>query len=153
MTLRLLWSSIAIICLSGSAHAGFVEICKDSFPVGVLSGLFSFTIAGQSGTFDAPVGACTQAFQLPDGFATITEVPHPGAKFYGVATFPDTRLITFDSVTASATVLIVPGDISTQTVVFFTNTNTPEPASGWLLGSGVTLWALRRKFTKRLPTS
>ena len=149
MRSRLFWSAIGFVCLSSAAHAGYIEICKDAIPIGSLSGLFSFTIAGQSGTFTTPVGACTSDFQLPDGLATITEVPQPGTMFYSVSTFPDDRLISFDPITESVVVEIVPGDISTETVVDFTDTPIPEPGTGWLFGLGLTFWAVRRESHKR----
>lgn len=148
-----LWSVATFVCFSSFAHAGLIEICKDSTPVGALSGPFSFTIAGQNGTFTVPVGACTPVFELPDGLAIITEDPQSGVEFFSVATFPDERLVSFDPLTSSATVLIVPGDISFETIVTFTNTpaNTsiPEPGTAWLLGAGLALWFLRRSLTKR----
>jgi hypothetical protein len=147
--MRPFWSAIVFVGLSSSAHAGFIEICKDSIPAGSLSGLFSFTIAGQSGTFDVPVGACTADFQLPDGLALITEVSRNDAMFFSVSTFPDDRLVSFDPIMGSATVQIVPGDISTETVVDFINAPIPEPGTGWLFGSGLTLWALRRNLMER----
>jgi hypothetical protein len=156
MSSRLFWNAIVLICLSSSAQAGVIEICKDSDPVGSLSGLYSFTIGGQTGTVLVPVGACTDAFLLPDGFAVITEVPVPGSIFESVSTFPDDRLISFDPQLGSATVLIVPGDLSdpsTETLVDFVNTPSaiPEPGTGWVVGSGLALWALCRNLTKR-PT-
>jgi hypothetical protein len=81
--------------------------------------------------------------QLPDGFATITELPQPGTTLLGVFTFPNDRLISFDPTTKSAIVLITPGDISTQTVITFTNASVPEPGTGWLFGLGLILWAGR----------
>ena len=153
MIYRLFWSAILVIGLSRSAHAGFIEICKDSVPVGALTGLFSFTVAGQSGTFPAPVGACTPAFQLPNGPAFITEVPKTGSTIFGVSTFPTNRLDSFDPITGTARVQIVAGDISTQTVVTFANTpagpSIPEPGTGWLLGLGLAYWGIRRNLTKR----
>jgi len=54
MGYRLLWSAIqsavVLVCLSGYAQAGLIEICKDDRPAGSLSGLSTFTIAGQTGT-------------------------------------------------------------------------------------------------------
>jgi PEP-CTERM motif len=141
-------SAVVLVCLSGYAQAGLIEICKDDSPAGSLSGLSNFAIAGQAGTVAVPVGACSPAIQLPDGFATIRELPQPGTTLIGVFTFPNDRLISFDTTTASAVVLIVPGDISTQTVVTFTNAPislVPEPGTRWLFGLGLTLWALRRK--------
>ena len=149
MISRFFWSAIVLVCLSSSARAGYIEICKDSLPAGALSGLFSFTVLGQSGTFVAPAGACTLPFQLPDGLANITEVFQVDAMFFGVATFPEDRLVSFDSITGSAIVQIVAGDISTQTVVTFTNTPIPEPGTGWLFGTGLTFWVLGRNLTKR----
>ena len=152
MSYRLLWSAIqsavVLVCLSGYAQAGMIEICKDASPAGSLSGLSTFAIAGQPGTVAVPVGACSSAIQLPNGFATITELPQPGTTLIGVSTFPGDRLISFDATTESAVVLIVAGDISTQTVVTFTNapiTGVPEPGTGWLFGLGLTFWAFRTR--------
>jgi hypothetical protein len=157
MSSRLFWNAVALVCLSSSAQAGVIEICKDADPAGSLSGLFSFVIDGQLGTVLVPVGACTDAFLLPDGLAVITEIPVPGTILETVFTFPDDRLVSFDLQTGSATVLIVPGDLldpSTQTLVDFVNTRRsfpqiPEPGTGWVVGSGLALWALCRNRMKR----
>ena len=150
MSYRLLWSAIqsavVLVSLSGYAQAGLIEICKDASPAGSLSGLATFSIAGQPGTVAVPVGACSSAIQLPNGFATITELVQPGTTLIGVSTFPSDRLISFDATTESAVVLIVAGDISTETVITFTNapiTGVPEPGTGWLFGLGLTFWAFR----------
>jgi hypothetical protein len=152
MSCRLFWSAIqsavVLVCLSGYAQAGLIEICKNDSPTGSLSGISTFTIAGQPGTVAVPVGACSPAIQLPDGFATITELPQPGTVLISVSTFPNDRLISFDAATESAVVLIVPGDISTETVITFTNapvSGVPEPGTGWLVGLGLTFWTFRRK--------
>jgi PEP-CTERM motif len=152
MNYRLFWSAmrsaVVLVCLSGYAHAGLIEFCKDDTPVGSLSGLAVFAIAGQAGTVTVPVGACSSAITLPDGPATITELPQPGTSLISVFTFPYDRLLSFDPTTDSAVVLIVPGDISTETVVTFTNapvSSVPEPGSGCLFGLGLSFWALRRK--------
>lgn len=155
MISRLFWSAMVFVCLSSSASAGFIEICKDSIPAGTLSGLSTFTVAGQSGTFAAPVGACTPAFQLPDGPAFITELPKAGTSIFSVSTFPTSRLDSFDPITRTAKVEIVAGDISKQTLVAFANTpvnNVPEPGTGWLFSLGVSLWALRRNLMKNLSS-
>jgi PEP-CTERM motif len=151
MNCRLLfWSAIqsatVFVSLSGCAQAGMIEICKDDSPAGSLSGVASFTIAGQAGTVAVPVGACSSAIQLPDGFATITEISQPGTILLSVSTFPNDRLISFDAATDSAVVLVVPGDISTETVITFTNApvaSVPEPGTGWLLGLGLASLCLR----------
>jgi PEP-CTERM motif-containing protein len=155
MSYQFLWtaiqSAVVLVCLSSYAQAGLIEICKDASPAGSLSGLSTFTIAGQPGTVAVLVGACSPAIQLPDGFATITELPQAGMTLIGVSTFPGDRLISFDATTQRAVVLIVAGDISNETVITFTNapaTGVPEPGTGWLFGLGLTFcacWATRKK--------
>lgn len=145
---RAIQTALALICFAGCAQAGLIEICKDDSPAGSLSGLATFTIAGQPGTVAVPVGACSPAIQLPNGFATITELPQPGTTLIGVSTFPGDRPISFDATTESAVVLIVAGDISTETVITFTNarvTGVPEPGTGWLFGLGLIFWAFRAR--------
>jgi hypothetical protein len=156
MRYRSIWtairSAIVLVCLSGCAQAGLIEICKDDSPTGSLSGVSTFAIAGQPGTVAVPVGACSPAITLPDGFATITELPQPGATLLDVSVFPSDRLISFDAATASAVVSIVPGDISNETVITFTNapvTGVPEPGTEWMLGLGLTFWACRA--TRKKP--
>jgi hypothetical protein len=132
-----------------------IEICKDDSPAGSLSGVADFAIAGQAGTVAVPLGACSPAIQLPDGFATITELLQPGSILLSVATFPNDRLIRFDAATNSATVLIAPGDISTETVITFINApsaSVPEPGTVWLFGLGLACSALRpRPKIAKLP--
>jgi len=151
MRSRLFWSAIVLVCLSGSAQAGYIEICKESTPAGAISGLSSFTIDVTPGTtYAVPVGACLEAFQLPDGQVTITEVPQADEALFSVSTFPQNRLISFDPITGSAAVLIWGGsDRAQEVVVTFTNASVPEPGTAWLLVSGLTCWALRKKLRKR----
>jgi len=137
---------VVLVCLAGFAQAGMIEICKDDSPDGSLSGLSTFAIAGQAGTVAVLVGACSPAIQLPDGFASNTELAQPGTTLLSVPTFPNDRLISFDPITRTAVVLITPGEISTQTVITFTNgpvSGVPEPATGWLLGLGLTFCVAR----------
>jgi hypothetical protein len=157
MSYRLFWiairSAVVLVCLSGYARAGLIEICKDASPAGSLNGVSTFTIAGQPGSVVIPVGACSPAIQLPDGFATITEVLQPGTTLISVSAFPNDRLISFDPATRTAVVLIVPGDITNETVITFTNapvTGVPEPGTGWLLAPGLALGAVLRKVRNRV---
>ena len=151
MSSRLFWSAIVLACLSSSAQAGYIELCKESTPVGALSGLYSFTVDVQPGTsFAAPVGACMDMFQLPDGLVTIAEIPQAGAMFLSVSTFPQNRLVSFDPTTGSAKVLIWGGnDPAQEVLVTFTNAPIPEPGTAWLLALGLAVWGLIRNRRKR----
>jgi len=155
MSSRVFWCAIVFVCLCGSAHAGLVEICKVSDPPGSLSNPFYFfTIAGQPGLGEilVPVDSCTppDVISLPDGYYTITEVPDPTSVLESVSTFPDNALISVDLQTYSAIVLSSGGTDPTQELtVFFTNTPVPEPGMGWVVGLGLTVWALRGNLAKR----
>jgi hypothetical protein len=150
MNSRLFWIAIVFVCLCGSAHAGVIEICKLSDPPDSLSGFYNFTIAGQTGTVGVPAGYCTDPFLLPDGNAVITELPSPDSVFEKVDGFPEDQLISVDPLTASATVLIVPGDLTDDPLIYvtvtFTNTPVPEPGTLSLLslGLGAGLLLLRK---------
>lgn len=162
MSSRLFWSAMVLVCLSAPAHAGYIEICKNSDPLGSLSDpSYFFTIAGQTqlGSILVPVDSCTLsppdsgAILLPDGDYVISEVPDPTSVLESVSTFPDYALISFDLQAGSATVLSAGGaDPEQELTVYFNNTPvtaTPEPGTGWLLGLGLTVWALRGNPTKR----
>jgi hypothetical protein len=155
MSSRVFWCAIVFVCLCGSAHAGFIEICKVSDPFGSLSDPFYFfTIAGQPGLGQilVPADACTApgAISLPDGDYIITEVSDPASVLESISTFPDYALISVDLQNHSATVLSAGDTDPTQEVtVFFENTPVPEPGMGWVIGLGLTVWALRGNLAKR----
>ena len=155
MSSRVFWCAIVFVCLCGSAHAGFIEICKVSDPFGSLSDPFYFfTIAGQPGLGQilVPVDACTApgAISLPDGDYIITEVPDPTSVLESVLTFPAYALISVDLPNYSATVRLAGGtDPQQEVTIFFENTPVPEPGMGWVVGLGLMVWALRGKLAKR----
>jgi hypothetical protein len=155
MISRLFWIGIVFVGLSAPVHAGTIEICKVSDPPESLTDPFYFfTIAGESqlGSILVPVDACSDPIALPDGDYTITETADPTSTLESVSAFPDNALLSVDLQTSSATVLAEGGtDLSQEVTVSFVNTPAavPEPAAGWLLGSGLTVWALGRKLRTR----
>ena len=100
---------------------------------------------------------------LPNADYTITEVPDPTSVLEEVFTVPGDPggalggpLISVDLQAETATVQLSGGsdplDPSQEVTVSFKNTpaTVPEPETGWLLGLGLTVWALRGNLTKRL---
>ncbi|HJU00871.1 MAG TPA: hypothetical protein VJ966_06640 [Actinomycetes bacterium] len=127
---------------------GWLEVCKVKPAGDSLTGRFNFTVS-QAGsptrTVTVPVGGCSMAMQLPTGPATVTEVARTGAQLVGVAATPANRLIgPADLPNRTANVQIVEGDLSSQTIVTFTNKNVPPPPKNGLVkickkaGPGVT---------------
>ena len=116
---------------------GWLEVCKKKPDGDSLTGRFNFTV-GQAGsptrTVTVPVGGCSMALQLAAGTATVTEVARTGAELVGVAATPTNRLVgTADLANRTANVQIVEGDLSSQTIVTFTNKNVPPPPKNGLV--------------------
>ena len=102
-------------------QTGFLEICKEADPnsPSPVTGSFSFTVGGT--TISVPVGQCSQPISLPAGTATVTEAARSGFRLTRVRTNIADRLISADLENRTATVQIVAGDVSTQTIVRFRN--------------------------------
>ena len=121
---------------------GFLEICKESDQTAPLTGNFTFTVAGQ--TYTIPAGTCSPPIELPAGQVTIVEEEKTGTELVGIRTVPVDRLVSSDLTTRTAVVTIVPGDVSTETIVFFRNRNAGTEEIGYLkickiAGTGVTI--------------
>jgi hypothetical protein len=117
---------------------GYMEICKDASGSGLANDVFTFKVQGKS--YTVPVGACTSAFRVTAGNVTVKEEFRPGSKLVGVSTIPAGRLVSDNLSSRTAVVKVVPGNVSTQTIVTFTNKMVP--GSGYLkvcnaAGSGV----------------
>lgn len=96
-------------------RTGYLEICKR----GAVKGSFAFTVnPGALGPFTVPAGACSPAIEVIAGTVTITELPN-SYGIIGSATLPASRQLTWNA--TSSTVSVVPGSVSTQTVVMLTN--------------------------------
>jgi hypothetical protein len=102
---------------------GFLEICKESDMPTEVTGMFSFKVSGRNETFIAPVGFCTGPIRLPAGRTTVTEIQQPGAALARVTSIPEGRVVKSNVEARTAEVTVVPGDISTQSVVIFVGTS------------------------------
>jgi uncharacterized repeat protein (TIGR01451 family) len=101
---------------------GYLEICKAASGTGV-TGNFQFKVEGK--TYTVPVGACSAVIQVTAGNVTVTEVARAGSQLVSVTTSPAARLVSVSLATRSAVVKVVKGNVSTQTIVTFTNKNVP----------------------------
>jgi hypothetical protein len=96
---------------------GRLQICKDD--IEGVSTNFTFTFAGKTRTI--PDGTCTALVVVPVGPLTITEAAKAGYELIDVRTIPADRLISSNLNDRTATVTIVQGNASTQTIAVFTN--------------------------------
>ncbi len=103
------------------AVTGRLQVCKEGGDG--VSGNFTFTFAGKTRTI--PVGTCTSLIVVPAGQLTINELPKAGYILTDVYTIPANRLVSEDLNNQQATVTIVQGNASTQTIVVFHNEVAP----------------------------
>jgi hypothetical protein len=102
---------------------GWMEICKKlDKPSPVATPPFLFTIPGTSvGTVSVPVGACSPAIEVPAGQVTVTELSTSNSALVGCATENLAQLITCNQTARTATVSVVAGDVSHETILTMTN--------------------------------
>jgi hypothetical protein len=105
-----------------SALKGYIEICKYGEDNFVYGSSFSFTITDAAGLTYGPysvlTGQCTAAIEVTSGPATITEAAK--APFY-LWSVSSNRLISQNDTNGTASVNVVAGDPSTETLALFYN--------------------------------
>ena len=80
------------------------------------------TIPGTSvGTVSVPVGACSPAIEVPAGQVTVTELSTASSVFVGCATENASQLVACNPTARTATVSVVAGDVSHETILTVTN--------------------------------
>jgi len=109
---------ITEVTFTNERRFGYLEICKE----GNVEGLFDFEILPGNIPVTVPAGACSPAIEVPAGSITINESPNPNSGLTGCRTIPVSRQGDCNLAGPSSTVEVVAGDISTQTIVFFENT-------------------------------
>jgi hypothetical protein len=103
---------------------GFIEVCKQAALGSGLTGSFQFTITGAMNftqTVNVPVGACSNSIQVPAGQVQVQETGSPATYVTDIEAQPSSALISSDLTNASAQVAIAAGDVSTESIVTFTN--------------------------------
>jgi hypothetical protein len=119
--------------IENCSDIGYVEICKMTCAQNPVSGYFNFTAQNADsflGPFSIPVNACSGAIQIPNGTVTIneqfafgggTEVTGITAYNYDYLGNQINALTGFNLPFQIGNVDVVSGDVSTETVVGFTN--------------------------------
>jgi hypothetical protein len=108
---------------------GFVQVCKKAASGDSLTGTFAFAIAagGTTTSTTVAVGACSASIRVPAGQATVTEAAKTTAAVSAIDVAPADRAVSSSVPNRTATVKVVAGAASTQTVVTFTNKTVPPP--------------------------
>ncbi|MFP5265655.1 MAG: hypothetical protein ACLGJB_27545 [Blastocatellia bacterium] len=114
---------------AGADSKGFISVEATGDARGeAVAGEFTFTISHDSGEFSRRVavaaGASTLAIEVPSGTLSVTEEARDGFEVSGVTAASgggEDRLVSSNPATRTATVTVVAGDASTQTLVRFTN--------------------------------
>jgi len=117
-------SNTTTVNFTNRARTGFIEICKNAAPGSGLTGSFTFTITGPMGfsaTVTVPVGACSNSILVPAGTVVVTETGDARTFVTSITTQPASALVSSNLANATATVRIAAGDVSTETIVTFTN--------------------------------
>jgi hypothetical protein len=105
---------------------GFIEVCKRAAPGTGLTGNFQFTITGAMGftdTVSVPVGACSDSIQVPAGPVKVQETGTRATYVVDITVQGGEGALPPgpDLANATVTVGVVPGDVSTETIVTFTD--------------------------------
>ncbi len=117
------------------AYNGYIELCKQTDPDYPVTGTFNFTLTApffNGGPYAVPVGTCSPAISVPSGEITVAEAPMSGVAVENVTAYSydayGNYINELDSWTPpnlSATVSVVPGGVSLETVATFTNYAAP----------------------------
>lgn len=128
-------STATTVTFTNKEVTGFIEVCKQAATGSGLTGTFQFTITGAMGFLDTvsvPVGACSNSIQVPAGSVVVQETGSPATFVTSIAVTPSSALESTDVAGFSPNpdlangrvgVAVAPGDVSSETIVTFTNSN------------------------------
>jgi hypothetical protein len=106
--------------------AGFVKICKAAASPAV-TGSYTFTVSGIKDPVTVAVGKCSASIKTTDRRVTITETAKAGFVVGKIVAKPEGRLVSADLKAGKTTVKVPAGNVTSQTVVTFTNKVAPPP--------------------------
>ncbi len=118
--------SRACVNIPEPPDSGYLEICEEA-----PDGTFTFKL-GNGMTVSVPAGSCSSPIEVPTGRLTIVQAPRSCYSLTDIETFPPGRLLKKDVPGRTAIVRIPKGDVSTQTIATFTNSEAdcPPPPNG-----------------------
>src|SRR5262249_50024900 len=99
---------------------GYLKICKAAASSAVTRS-YQFTVSGLKDPVTVPVGKCGGSIPTTLRRVTVTEVAKPGFVVSKIAAKPDGRLVSADRGTRKAVVKVPAGNVTSQSVVTFTN--------------------------------
>jgi hypothetical protein len=118
-------STTTTVSFTNKIVTGYIEVCKKAADGTGLTGNFQFTITGAMGftdTVSVPVGSCSDSIQVPAGPVTVTETGTAATYVVDITVQGgEGALSPPDLAGATVTVGVVPGDVSTETIVTFTD--------------------------------
>lgn len=119
-------SGVTEVTYTDQAPTGYLEICKKG-DLGGKPPSFKFIVnPGNLGPFTVPVGSCSPAIEVAAGQVVITELPTPHIRMYKCDTIPVTQqVLPCDLIHQKSTVIVAPGDVSTQTIANIWNRRGP----------------------------
>jgi hypothetical protein len=111
--------------------SGYVEICKMSCPQNPVSGYFNFFVSNSGppmGPYSIPVNGCSGAIPIQNGVVTVTEAQQLGIEVTNITAYDYdylgnqiNALLYHNDPFQTCNVNVIGGDVSTETVVGFTN--------------------------------
>jgi len=129
----MMFATSALAATRDDGNWGYLEICKYADSTGPVTGTYNFTVSEdgtQVATQSVAVGTCSAPFSVPSGTATVQEDVPTWSTVTAISAIPATNLISSNPQSTgaldpgpngTATVTVVPGDVSTTTTVNFTN--------------------------------
>jgi hypothetical protein len=128
-------STTTTVTFTNKEVTGFIEVCKQAATGSGLTGTFQFTISGAMGfsdTVSVPVGACSSSIQVPAGSVIVQETGSPATFVTSITVSPSSALESTavagfspnpDVTNGRVAVAVAAGDVSSETIVTFTNSN------------------------------
>jgi hypothetical protein len=128
-------SGVTEVTFTNRKPTGYLEICKrtvSTMPPLVGPSSVFYVNPGNLGPFTVPSGSCSSAIEVAAGLVRIREAPVADSYLLSCSAIPAANQNACNIGGGISTVVVAPGDVSTQTIAVFTNhlEIIAEPATG-----------------------